>query len=94
MKMHAKKVDVIEVEGEGLIGLLGQRVLIMCTNYFYEGILAGVNDTCCMLSDAGIVYSTGDWDKPGWGDRQAVLGDHYVMLQAIESFCACGGKGS
>ena len=85
--MKVKKQEVIEVETEGLASLLGTRVLLMCANYFYEGVLEGVNDTCCLLSDAGIVYSTGDWSKKEWSDRQQLPGEHYVMLQAIESFC-------
>lgn len=85
--MKAKKVEVIEVDGEGLVSLLNQRVLLMCANYFYEGILDGVNDTCCLLSDAGIVYATGPWTEKSWSDRQQLPSDHYVMLQSIESFC-------
>ena len=85
--LKPKKVEVMEVDGEGLIGLMGTRVLLMCANYFYEGVLEGVNDTCCLLSDAGIVYSTGDWNKKEWSDRQQLPGEHYVTLQSIESFC-------
>ncbi|MHC4643915.1 MAG: hypothetical protein ACYTBJ_00335 [Planctomycetota bacterium] len=85
--MKAKKVEVMEVEGEGLVSLLGSRVLLMCANYFYEGVLEGVNESCALLSDAGIVYETGKWSEKAWGDRQQLPGDHYVMLQAIESFC-------
>lgn len=85
--MKAKKIEVVEVESEGLVSLLGQRVLLMCANYYYEGVLEGVNDSCCLLSDAGIVYLTGPWNDKAWSDRQSLPGDHYVMLQAIESFC-------
>ena len=85
--MKTKKIEVVEVENEGLPILLGQRVLLMCANFYYEGVLEGVNETCCLLSDAGIVYSTGSWEEKAWGDRQQLPGDHYVALQAIESFC-------
>ena len=85
--MKAKKVEVEIVEGAGLLELLGQRVLLMCANYFYEGVLEGINDTCVLLSDAGIVYETGKWSEKGWGDRQQLPGDHFVQIQAIESFC-------
>jgi len=84
--MMRKKVEVEMVDVEGLAALLGERVLLMCANYFYEGVLDGVNDICCKLSDAGIVYETGKWDEKEWGDRQQVPGDKYVMLSAIESF--------
>lgn len=33
---------VEEVSGEGLEKLLGERVLIMCANYFYTGKLVAV----------------------------------------------------
>lgn len=31
-----------EVEGEGLIALLGKRVTLFCMNYIYTGDLVGV----------------------------------------------------
>ena len=82
-----KAIEVVKVEGEGLVSLLGERVLIMCANYFYEGILRGVNDDCCLLDDAGIVYETGPWLEESWKDRQELPGPHYVATQSIESFC-------
>ena len=51
-----KLVKVEEVQGEGLVGLMGERVLLMCAGYFYEGKLVGVNETFVKLEDAGIVY--------------------------------------
>lgn len=85
--MMTKKIEVIEIENEGLPSLLGQRVLLMCANFYYEGILEGVNDICCLLSDAGMVYSTGDWAEKEWSVREQLPGNHYVMIHAIESFC-------
>ena len=38
-----KLVNVVEVEGEGLVSLLGENVILFCMNYFYAGKLAGVN---------------------------------------------------
>ena len=40
---------ITDVENEGLIKLMGQRVLLMCANYFYAGKLIGVNDRFCFL---------------------------------------------
>ena len=85
--MKARLVEVERVEGEGLMALIGQRVLLMCMNYFYEGVLAGVNDTCVLLEDPGIVYETGKWDEIKWADRQQLPGPHYVQVASIESFC-------
>jgi len=87
--MKAKKVEVEIVEGEGLVALLGKRVLLMCANYFYEGILEGVNGECVALGDPGIVYETGPWSSDKWRDRQALgISTHYIMKNAIESFGA------
>ena len=75
-----------DIEGEGLEGLLGQRVTLMCVNYFYTGKLIGVNDTCVKLTDASIVYETGEWSSKDWFDAQALPNDLYVQVNAIESF--------
>ena len=37
-------VNVVEVDNEGLVGLMGQRVTLFCLNYIYTGKLTGVND--------------------------------------------------
>lgn len=82
-----KLVTVEQVEGEGLDALLGERVLLMCAGYFYEGILVGVNDTFVKLDDAAIVYSTGEWSNKNYSDIQKLhQKEWYVMRGLIESF--------
>lgn len=81
-----KLVKVEEVEGEGLIGLLDQTVTLFCINYFYTGVLTGVNDSYVKLEKASIVYETGSFDSKEWKDAQKLPHDVYVMLTAIESF--------
>ena len=81
-----KMVNVTEVKGEGLVGLMGQRVTLFCLNYIYTGLLSGVDDTCVRLDDAAIVYETGAFDDPKWKDSQKLPGHHYVIRSAIESF--------
>ena len=81
-----KIVSVTEVDGEGLVKLLGERVTLFCLNYIYTGKLAGVNDTCVLLEDAAIVYETGELKSGAWKDAQSLPGDWYVQLGAIESF--------
>jgi len=81
---------VVEVDGEGLKALMGEQVLLMCTNYFYAGKLVGVNDTCVKLEDPSIVYDTGAFSSGAWSDAQRLHTDEwYVQREAIESF----GKG-
>lgn len=78
---------IVETTGEGLEGLLGKRVLLMCAGYFYEGKLLGVNDTCVKLSDPGIVYETGAFSDKEYKDIQKLHTDSwYVSTGLIESF--------
>ncbi len=80
-----KKI-VEEVSGEGLEKLLGERVTLFCLNYIYTGKLAGVNSTCVLLENAGIVYDTGKLDSKTWQDHQPLPHDWYVQITTIESF--------
>ena len=84
--LNNEKHLIEEKYGEGLIGLMGQRVTLMCANYFYTGKLVGVNESCVKLIDGGIVYETGSWDTRDWKDYQAIDGDIYVNQSFIESF--------
>jgi hypothetical protein len=80
-----KKI-VDEVSGEGLEKLLGERVTLFCMNYIYTGKLMGVNASCVLLHDAGIVYETGELSDKKWKDMQPLPGPWYVQTSAIESF--------
>jgi hypothetical protein len=80
------KVLITEKEGEGLVGLLGKKVTLFCMNYFYHGVLEGVNDTCVKLKDAYIVYETGAFDSEGFKDAQKLAPTWYVSTAAIESY--------
>lgn len=81
-----KLVEVQEVEGEGLMALMGQRVTLFALNYIYTGKLIGVNATCVLLSDAHIVYETGPFGEKAWKDAQRLPNDLYVNVSAIEAF--------
>ena len=81
-----KIVTVTEVEGEGLEGLLGERITLFCMNYIYTGKLEGVNQTCVKLADAAIVYETGAFTDAKWKDAQALPNAVYVQMSAIEAF--------
>ena len=79
-------VTVEEVEGEGLLALIGKNVLLFCLNYIYTGKLAGVNDTCVMLEEPRIVYETGSFVDKTFKDAQKLPAVLYVNTAAIESF--------
>lgn len=82
-----KKI-IESVEGEGLEKFLGEKILLMCANYFYTGVLKGINENCVLLEDAAIVYETGEWSAAGYKDAQRLPGPWYVQISAIESFGA------
>ena len=87
MKGREMKRIIEETENQGLESLLGERVLIMCAGYFYEGKLMGVNEKCVEISDSHIVYETGAFDKKDYGDRQKLHTDKwFVSIGLIESF--------
>jgi hypothetical protein len=76
-----------ETELTGLDALMGEQVLLLCGNYFYAGKLSGVNKTIVELTDASIVYETGEWSAKSWKDSQPMgAGITYVRIQWIESF--------
>lgn len=81
-----KIVSVTEVEGEGLIGLLGEQVMLFCLNYIYTGKLSGVNDTSVLLENPKIVYETGAFNTSALKDAQGLPFQLYVQTSAIESF--------
>ena len=81
-----KIVNVQEVDGEGMVGLLGEKVVLFCLNYIYAGKLTGVNDKDVLLEDASIVYETGELTAKAWRDAQKLPHPLYVKTSAIESY--------
>jgi hypothetical protein len=86
MKTSAPKVEVIEVENEGLISLLDQNITLFCAVYIYTGKLVGVNSTYVKLENPKIVYETGAFNTKEWKDAQALPNELYVQTAMIESF--------
>jgi hypothetical protein len=79
-----KKI-VQEVEGEGLLALLGKRVMVWCGVYIYEGKLTGVNTHDILLEDASVVYETGSLTgKPK--NTEKLPNNLYLRTQAIECY--------
>lgn len=79
-------VKVEEIEGEGLVGLLGKKITLFCANYIYRGVLVGVNTDFVKLNEAQIVYETGPFEDPKWKDAQTIGGAWYVERCAVESY--------
>lgn len=81
-----KEFVLAQKKDEGMDALLERRVLLMCSNYFYEGILVEYTSEDAILIDAAIVYETGPWTEKKWKDRQALPGPVGVKIHAVESF--------
>ena len=83
-----KMKRVIETdEQSNLEKLLGKKVLIMCSNYFYTGTLSGVNDVFIELTDPAIVYETGEWSNRDYQTVENMHTDKWnVSISHIESF--------
>ena len=77
---------ITEVENEGLLKLIGERITLFCANYIYTGKLIGVNETCVLLENAAIVYETGSLSDKSWKDAQPLPQNWYVQTSFIESF--------
>jgi hypothetical protein len=87
-----KIVTVTEVDGEGLVSLMGKKVLLFCLNYIYTGTLTGVNSSCVLLEDAAVVYVTGAFTSTSFEDAQKLPFQLYVQTSAIESFSETNKK--
>lgn len=79
-------VQLTEVEREGLLALIGKKVLVMCMNYFYAGELIGVNETCIKLKDCFQVMETGTHSDTKFKDAQKIGDEWYIQTSSIESF--------
>jgi hypothetical protein len=86
MKIAAPTVEVIEVENEGLVSLIGQTITLFCAVYIYTGKLVGVNDKYVKLENPKIVYETGAFTSAEWKDAQSLPNEFYIMTSMVESF--------
>lgn len=86
MKTLTPKIEVMEVENEGLVSLLGQTVTFFCAVYIYTGKLVGVNSTYVKLENPKIVYETGAFDQKNWKDAQSLPNEFYIQTAMIEGF--------
>ena len=82
-----KKTKIIEeVENEGFLALIDKPVQVWCMNYIYSGVLTGVNEHDILLTDAKVVYETGELSARAWKDAQTCPKPLYIRTSAIESY--------
>lgn len=67
--------------------LEGETYLFQCARYIYHGRVEAVNSEYIELSDAGVVFETGDYSNSNPENRQKLPnGKIFVLRQAVESF--------
>jgi hypothetical protein len=81
-----KLVEIQEVQGEGLLSLMGQVITVFCDTYIYTGKLIGVNDKDILLDNPSIVYETGEFNSKSWKDAQKLPNQWYIRTSKIESY--------
>jgi len=77
---------IVETTGDGLEGLLGERITVWCCNYIYAGVLEGVGDHDIKLNDAYVVYETGPLTDSGFENAEKLPSAWYIRTSAIESY--------
>lgn len=74
----------------GLESLIGNRVLVKTTGYFYEGLLSAMNEKVIELKDPKIIYDTGPWADDGYEIEEKLQlkssNNWFVNVDHIESF--------
>lgn len=72
---------------ESMDDLIGEKLAFQCARYIYYGKVERVNQSYIKLSQAQVIFETGDYSRssPDSGEV-APRGEMYVMRQAIESF--------
>ena len=80
---------IVQSDANAFDQYLGQKVVIYACRFIYTGILEAVDNTTILLSDAHIVYDTGEHakDKKSWGVvEKCWSNDWAVQIASIESF--------
>ena len=75
--------EVVEVDS--ISDFIGEKLAFQCARYIYFGKVKKVNEVFIELSDAEIVYDTGEWSSSEASDTQkSPKGIIYIMRQSIE----------
>ncbi len=77
---------LVETTEEGFEQFFGKKITLFCLNYIYTGVVSAVDDFEVELTDAKIVYETGELASGCWKDAQSLPSPWYVRLYSIESW--------
>ena len=73
-------------EIETLDDLVGQKYAFQCARYIYFGKVKTINATYIELTNASIVYNTGELKAKDAEDKQELPSNLFIMRNAIENF--------
>jgi len=77
---------LVKTEDGGFDEMIGEKIALFCGVYIYTGKLVGVNGDHVELTDAKLVYETGELASGEWKDAQALPSPWRVMKQGIEAW--------
>ena len=80
---------IVESKDNAFDDLLGKKIVVYACRFIYTGILEACDNNTLSLSDAHIIYDTGEHtkDKKSWGVvEKCWSSDWSVQIASIESF--------
>lgn len=80
---------LIESDANAFDSLLGKKIVVYACRFIYTGILEAVDNNTLLLSDAHIIYDTGEHhsNKKAWATVEPCWTSHWnVQIASIESF--------
>ena len=78
----------MKARAAGLAAYAGKTITLYCLNYIYTGKVVSVTSEEVELTDACIVYETGELKAQKFANAQELPSSHSVRISAIESYGA------
>jgi hypothetical protein len=73
-------------EIKNLDELVGETYCFQCARYIYHGKVKSVNSDYIELTNAGVVFETGDYSNSSPSDRQSLPNNVFIMRGSVEAF--------
>jgi hypothetical protein len=80
---------IVETSASPFDPLLGKTIVVYACRFIYTGILSEVDDKVLVLTNAQIVYDTGEHKSPkkAWACVEPLWSDTWnIQVDSIESF--------
>ena len=85
-KIKDQLTDEEVEEVNNLEDLVGKKYAFQCARYIYFGKVKTINAIYIELTDASVVYDTGELKAKEASDKQELPNNVFVMRNAIENF--------